>query len=160
MAAKLAAKERLLIEVERAQKEAAASGKVLGPTPDPIASRELFASSRVLGTLQRECIDVRKRVHRLITGDSPASDSVTSLSTSPRASPSASRLRTQAMLARDTVAEARDPASLAERVDEVLDQCTPPLAPTPGPHASEELGALVAQGRRWRWRRCSRRTTA
>ena len=38
----------------------------LRPTMDPLAARELFASSRVLGALQRECMDVTRRVHELM----------------------------------------------------------------------------------------------
>ena len=38
----------------------------LRPTMDPLPARELFASSRVLGALQRECMDVARRVHELM----------------------------------------------------------------------------------------------
>ena len=43
----------------------------LRPTMDPLPARELFASSRVLGALQRECLDVARRVHELMQVGSP-----------------------------------------------------------------------------------------
>ena len=95
------AKERLLIEVSRADQDAKSKG--LRPTADPLASRELLASSRVLGTLQKECIEVRKRVHELIV-DLAADDSASfrsSPSASLRSSPSATRLRNAAAAARE-----------------------------------------------------------
>ena len=53
---------------------------------DPLPARELFASSRVLGTLQRECMDVARRVHELLEVGPPEGQLVDQLTGDRRAS--------------------------------------------------------------------------
>lgn len=74
--ARAQAVERLLIDVIRGKQEAASPTPSLGrrplssaslqPTMDPEAARELLASSRVLGTLQRESMEVSRRVSEIL----------------------------------------------------------------------------------------------
>ena len=92
--ARAQAVERLLIDVIRGKQEAASPTPSLGrrplssaslqPTIDPEAARELLASSRVLGTLQRESMEVSRRVSEILGVEPVTSGGSVSLMVRPR----------------------------------------------------------------------------